>query len=43
MPQAPQAAPWKLIAIALAVILLVVLIFAALVVAGVMELGWSLL
>jgi hypothetical protein len=38
-----QDAPWKLIAIVLAIVLLVVLVLAALVVTGVMDLGWSLL
>jgi hypothetical protein len=38
-----QDTPWKPIAIALAIVLVVVLIFTALVVAGVMDLGWSLL
>jgi hypothetical protein len=41
--QSPQGTPWKPIAIALAAILVVVLILAVLVVAGVMDLGWSLL
>lgn len=43
MPQSPQTTPWKPIAIGLAIVLVVVLILAALVVAGVMDLGWSLL
>jgi hypothetical protein len=44
VPQEPRGtAPWKPIAIVLAITLLVVLILAALVVAGVMDLGWSLL
>ena len=38
-----QDTPWKPIAIALAIVLVVVLIFAAFVVAGVMDLGWSLM
>jgi hypothetical protein len=44
MPQDPRGAtPWKPIAIVLAITLLMVLVLAALVVAGVMDLGWSLL
>jgi len=43
VPQSAQGTPWKPIAIVLAIVLLVVLIFTALVVAGVMDLGWSLL
>jgi hypothetical protein len=38
-----QDTPWKPIAIALAVVLILVLIFTAFVVAGVMDLGWSLM
>jgi hypothetical protein len=41
--QSSQSTPWKPIAIVLAAILVVVLILAAFVVAGVMDLGWSLL
>jgi hypothetical protein len=44
MPQDRRGAtPWKPIAIVLAITLLMVLVLAALVVAGVMDLGWSLL
>jgi hypothetical protein len=44
VPQEPRGTtPWKPIAIVLAIALLVVLVLAALVVAGVMDLGWSLL
>jgi hypothetical protein len=42
MPQ-ERTTPWKPIAIVLAITLFVVLVLAALVVAGVMNLGWSLL
>jgi len=41
--QSPDSTPWKPIAIVLAIILVVVLICAALIVTGVMNLGWSLL
>jgi hypothetical protein len=41
--QSSQSTPWKPIAIVLALVLVVVLIGAALVVAGVMDLGFSLL
>jgi hypothetical protein len=39
--RSPQNTPWKPIAIVLAILLVVVLICAALVVAGVMDLGFS--
>jgi hypothetical protein len=42
VPQSSQSTPWKPIAIVLAIALAVVLICAALVVAGVMDLGFSL-
>ena len=42
MQRSPQNTPWKPIAIFLAILLVVVLICAALVVAGVMDLGFSL-
>jgi hypothetical protein len=41
--QSSQDTPWKPIAIALAIVLVVVLIFTAVVVAGVMDLGWALM
>jgi hypothetical protein len=41
--QSSQNTPWKPIAIVLALVLAVVLICAALIVAGVMDLGFSLL
>jgi hypothetical protein len=43
VPQSSQSTPWKPIAIVLALILAVVLICTALIVAGVMDLGFSLL
>jgi hypothetical protein len=41
--QSSQSTPWKPIAIVLALVLAVVLICTALIVAGVMDLGFSLL
>jgi hypothetical protein len=43
VPQSSQSTPWKPIAIVLALVLAVVLICTALIVAGVMDLGFSLL
>jgi hypothetical protein len=43
VPQSSQSTPWKPIAIVLALVLIVVLICTALIVAGVMDLGFSLL
>jgi hypothetical protein len=43
VPQSSQSTPWKPIAIVLTFVLVVVLICAALIVAGVMDLGFSLL
>jgi hypothetical protein len=43
VPQSSQSTPWKPIAIVLALVLVVVLICTALIVAGVMDLGLSLL
>ena len=43
MQRRSQNTPWKPIAIVLAIVLVVILICAALVVAGVMDLGFSLL
>jgi hypothetical protein len=43
VPRSSQDTPWKPIAIALAIVLVVVLILTALVVAGVMDFGWSLM
>jgi hypothetical protein len=43
VPQSFQSTPWKPIAIVLAILLVVVLVCAALVVLGVMDLGFSLL
>jgi hypothetical protein len=41
--QSSQSTPWKSIAIVLALVLIVVLICTTLIVAGVMDLGFSLL